>query len=72
MSDILDNEKLYKAPSSEALSYIKHKKKRTNYSIREDILHDFNKYTDEHNLSKSAILETFMKNFLLRVGVEER
>lgn len=71
MSEVLNNDKRYTVPSSEALFHVKYKKKRTNYSIREDILHDFNKYTDEQNLNKSAVLETFMKNFLLQVGVRK-
>ena len=71
MSEVLSNDRRYTVPSGEALFHVKYKKKRTNYSIRADILHDFNKYTDEQNLNKSAVLETFMKNFLLQVGVRK-
>ena len=71
MSHVLDNDKRYTVPANEALFHVKYKKKRTNYSISEDVLNDFNKYTDEQNLNKSAVLETFMKNFLLQVGVRK-
>jgi len=61
----------YTVPQSEALFPVKYKKKRVNYSISEDLVHDFNAYTDKENLNKSAVLETFMRNFLIQSGVRK-
>jgi len=61
----------YTVPENEALFPVKYKKKRVNYSISEDLVHDFNTYTDKENLNKSAVMETFMRNFLIQSGVRK-
>jgi len=50
---------------------IRYKKKRVNYSISEDLVQDFNTYADKENLNRSAVLEAFMRNFLIQVGVRK-
>jgi len=64
-------DKRYTVPQNEALFPVKYKKKRVNYSISEDLVHDFNTYTDKENLNKSAVLEAFMRNFLIQSGVRK-
>ena len=66
-------DKRYTIPTEQLLSHpnIRYKKKRVNYSISEDLINDFNIYADKDNLNRSAVLETFIKNFLVQVGVRK-
>ncbi|MBL0703208.1 MAG: hypothetical protein JJV95_04425 [Sulfurospirillum sp.] len=63
-------DKRYIVPREQSLfPNIRYKKKRVNYSISEDLISDFNTYADKENLNRSAVLETFIRNFLIQVGV---
>ena len=66
-------DKRYTVPTEQLLfPNIKYKKKRVNYSISEDLINDFNTYADKENLNRSAVLETFIRNFLIQVGVRKK
>jgi metal-responsive CopG/Arc/MetJ family transcriptional regulator len=67
-------DKRYTIPTEQLLSHpnIRYKKKRVNYSISEDLINDFNIYADKENLNRSAVLETFIRNFLVQVGVRKK
>ncbi len=61
----------YTTPQEEALFPVKYKKTRLNYSVREDLAHDFKIYTDKHRLNKSAIVERLLEQYLIKVGVRK-
>ena len=58
-------------PSDKALFPTKYKKKRVNYSIGADLLHDFNTYCDKEALNRSAVIEKFILNFLVQNGIRK-
>lgn len=67
------DDKKYTVPAEQSLfPNIKYKKKTVNYSLREDLINDFNTYADKENLNRSAVVETFIKNFLIQVGVRKK
>ncbi len=65
-------DKRYTVPTEQSLfPNIRYKKKRVNYSLSEDLINDFNAYADKENLNRSAVVETFIRNFLIQVGVRK-
>jgi hypothetical protein len=63
---------LYTVPKDESLFNFKYKRKQTNFSIPEDVIHDFNTYAKEMNLNKSRVVETLIVNFLVNAGVRQK
>jgi len=50
----------------------KYKRKQTNFSLPEDVIHDFDVYAKKMNLTKSRVVETLIVNFLKNAGVREK
>jgi len=67
----MKQEKPYHVPK-DTLFPVKFKKKTQTYTIREDILKQFNDYTESNNLQKTGVIETLMVVFLENVGVREK
>jgi len=59
----MPNDDLYDVKEG-TLFPLNHKTKRTTYTIREDILSDFNKIAESNNMNKSGVIETLMNVFL--------
>jgi len=62
---------IFTVPTDESLFDFKYKRKQTNYSIAEDVKHDFDVYAKKMNLNKSRVIETLIVNFLINAGVRE-
>jgi len=45
------------------------KKKKSTYTINENILEDFNKITDENNINKSVFVEESMKTLIKKLKI---
>jgi len=63
---------LYTVPTDESLFDFKYKRKQTNFSLPEDVIHDFDVYAKKMNLTKSRVVETLIVNFLKNAGVREK
>jgi len=62
----------FTVPQDESLFVVKYKKQKANYSIREDILHDFNVFAEASSLNKSGVIEKLIENFLISSGVRKK
>lgn len=58
-----DKDKLYEIKEG-TLFPLNHKTKRATYTIREDILAEFNRVVEDNNMNKSGVMETCMGIFL--------
>jgi len=47
------------------------KTKRVTFTIKEDILSEFNKIADKNNLNKSGVIQTLMNAFLENIKNQE-
>jgi len=63
---------LYTVPTDKSLFDFKYKRKQTNFSLPEDVIHDFDVYAKKMNLTKSRVVETLIVNFLKNAGVREK
>jgi len=63
---------LYTVPTDKSLFNFKYKRKQTNFSLPEDVIHDFDVYAKKMNLTKSRVVETLIVNFLKNAGVREK
>ena len=66
-------EEIYTVPTDESLFNFKYKKKNANFSLSEDVLHDFDAYVKSMGgMKKSGIVEKLIVNFLIQAGVREK
>lgn len=66
------NKNLYAVPLDESLFEVKYKRKNANFSIGEDVLHDFDIYTKELGLKKSTVIEKLIIGYLINAGVRKK
>lgn len=51
---------------------IKYNKKQCTFTIREDVLHQFNEYAEKNSLNKTGVIEKMMIVFLENAGVVKK
>ena len=61
--------KHFTIPDNEKLIVKNHKKKLASYTIREDVLDEFNAFTKESRHNKSGVVEQLIISFLTSNGV---
>jgi len=66
------NNKSYTVPMDESLFEVKYKRKNANFSIGEDVLHDFDIYTKEIGIKKSTVVEKLIIGYLINAGVRKK
>ena len=64
-----DDANKYAVPTDQSLFPTNYKKARVNYSVSEDVVHDFNQYAKDESLNKSGVVEKLLIQFLKNVGV---
>jgi len=63
--------KKFTVPVNETLFPVKYKKKQANFTIKEDVLNDFNKFAEDNRYNKSGVIEQLLISFLVSHGVRK-
>lgn len=66
------SEDLYLAPTDKSLFPTTYPKKPKSFSIRTDVMHDFEMFLSKNNLKRSETVEKLIINFLINAGVREK